>query len=313
MKIFCPQCRTAYELAAGVLGSSGRSVRCARCQTVWFAGPAAPAGEMLGNAGGDAPPSITPNAPAPAAELTAAAASPPEVLAFAAEAETGASASAVGAAPETEPAAATPEALALVEPVGDEPPAATSAAGPAIEDDAPELTSADIESIAARRAKARPVSRRRAKPAWRFSWIAAAIAALVAVDAGLIIWRTDVVRLLPQTASLFERLGLPVNLRGLAFKDVHTAYEEQDGVSILVVDGTIAATGRKVADVPRLRFAIEAGNGHEIYAWTALPTRSRLAPGESLPFRSRLASPPEQGRRMNVRFFNRQDLASGLR
>lgn len=177
---------------------------------------------------------------------------------------------------------------------------------------APELTSADIETIAARRAKARPF-RRRTKPAWRMSGLAATIAALVAVDAGLVIWRNDVVRMLPQTASLFGYIGLPVNLRGLTFKNIHTAYEDQDGMNILLVDGTIVANGRSVVDVPRLRFAIEAGNGHEIYAWTALPTRTRLAPGESLPFRSRLASPPEQGRSMKVRFFTRQDLASGLR
>jgi hypothetical protein len=80
-----------------------------------------------------------------------------------------------------------------------------------------------------------------------------------------------------------------------------------------VVDGTIVATGRKVVDVPRVRFAIQAANGHEIYAWTTLPTRTKLAPGEALPFRSRLASPPEQGRSVKIRFFNRQDIASGLR
>jgi hypothetical protein len=66
-------------------------------------------------------------------------------------------------------------------------------------------------------------------------------------------------------------------------------------------------------DVPRLRFAISAANGHEIYAWTALPTRAKLSPGEVLPFRTRLASPPEQGRTVKIRFFNRRDIATGLR
>ena len=104
-----------------------------------------------------------------------------------------------------------------------------------------------------------------------------------------------------------------VNLRDLAFKDIHTTYDEQDGVTILVVQGSIVATGRSAVDVPRLRFAIQAANGHEIYAWTALPSRTKLAPGQALPFKSRLASPPEQGRSVKIRFFNRQDVASGLR
>jgi hypothetical protein len=91
------------------------------------------------------------------------------------------------------------------------------------------------------------------------------------------------------------------------------SYEQHDGSPILVVAGEIVPTGSSPVDVPRLRFSIQAENGHEIYAWTALPTRSRLAPGETLPFRTRLASPPEQGRTIEVRFFNRLDIASGMR
>jgi hypothetical protein len=32
--------------------------------------------------------------------------------------------------------------------------------------------------------------------------------------------------------------------------------------------------------------------GREVYAWTAMPTKEVLESGETLPFRSRLASPP---------------------
>jgi hypothetical protein len=34
----------------------------------------------------------------------------------------------------------------------------------------------------------------------------------------LMIWRADVVRLLPQTATFYKMVGLEVNLRGLAFQ-----------------------------------------------------------------------------------------------
>lgn len=144
-------------------------------------------------------------------------------------------------------------------------------------------------------------------------WLAAAIIALAVIDAGLIVGRAEVVRILPQTASLFASIGLPVNLRDLAFKDIKTTWEEQDGATMLVVGGTIVATAKTVVDLPRLRFAIGTVNGQEIYAWTALPTRTELAPGETLAFRTRLASPSEQGRSINIRFFTRPDLATGLR
>jgi len=51
-----------------------------------------------------------------------------------------------------------------------------------------------------------------------------------------------------------------------------------------------------------------AETGHEIYSWTALPDRKALGAGERMAFRSRLATPPPEGRDVVVRFFNRRDL-----
>jgi hypothetical protein len=132
------------------------------------------------------------------------------------------------------------------------------------------------------------------------------------INFGLIVWRQDVVRAMPQTAGLFAAIGLPVNLRGLVFDDVVTTRDTHDGVQVLAVEGTIVSVSNRTADVPRLRFAVRNDQGHEIYTWTALPTRSSLEPGEKLPFRSRLASPPPEGRDVLVRFFNRRDMVAGV-
>src|SRR5580704_14200068 len=37
MQIVCPNCQTAYHVDPSAVGAGGRSVRCARCRTVWFA------------------------------------------------------------------------------------------------------------------------------------------------------------------------------------------------------------------------------------------------------------------------------------
>ena len=37
MQISCPNCATSYQVEPSSLGPTGRSVRCARCQKVWFA------------------------------------------------------------------------------------------------------------------------------------------------------------------------------------------------------------------------------------------------------------------------------------
>ncbi len=132
-------------------------------------------------------------------------------------------------------------------------------------------------------------------------------AALFALDVCLIGWRADVVRFFPQTASLFAAIGLPVNLRGLSFANVGTAKDVHDGVPVLMVEGTIMATGSKPTEVPQLRFAVRDDKGQEIYTWTAAPARAVLGAGETQTFRSRLASPPAESRDVVVRFVNRHD------
>jgi hypothetical protein len=166
----------------------------------------------------------------------------------------------------------------------------------------------DIETVAARRTARAALSRR----SRRLQGLTTAILTLIAVHVGLIAWRTDIVRWLPQTASLYAAIGMPVNLRGLDLNNVQTTMDTQDGVPVLIVTGEIASAARRAVEIPRLRFAVRNDRGQEIYAWTALPSRNVMAPGGVLPFRSRLASPPPEGRQMLVRFFNRRDLAAGL-
>ena len=119
-------------------------------------------------------------------------------------------------------------------------------------------------------------------------------------------------RWVPQTASLYSAIGLPVNLRGLDFADVTTKKETRDGVQVLVVEGTIVSLSSHAVDVPRLRFGVRNEAGREIYSWTALPDRKVLPAGETMPFRSLLASPPHEGREVVVRFFNRRDLVADI-
>ena len=185
-------------------------------------------------------------------------------------------------------------------PVIDAPPLAPSEHAP--------TPAEDIESVAARRAQRQAAHRRR----WERSMWTSAILSLVAINLMLIGWRSNVVRWLPQTASLYAAIGLPVNLRGLVFANVTTERETHDGVEVLLVQGSIVNEFRRAAEVPRLRFSVRYQSGYEVYSWTALPNRNVLPPGESLSFSSRLASPPREGDRVEVRFFNRRDLSAEL-
>ena len=122
--------------------------------------------------------------------------------------------------------------------------------------------------------------------------------------------RNEVVRYVPQTASLFAAIGLPVNLRDLTFEDVRISRRTQDGINILIIEGRIVSTNHAV-DVPRLRFAARNAAGQEIYSWTAMPERSVLGPGEKMDFHSRLAAPPPDANDVMVRFFSHRTRRAG--
>ena len=321
MLISCQNCATSYQVDPSSLGMAGRSVRCARCKQVWFA--ANPAG-------------LTQIAEVHHADL--AAISEGSALAGSTEAPQSEARRVPESSALMDDTAAMPQAewAALAETLADganAPPASSSAdgeylpqsqqslpivAGPALApmqqgDAAPapddQVVGEDIETVALRRAK-EEASR------WPWRWPLgtwpSAVLALIAINAALIGGRADVVRWLPQTASLYAAIGLPVNLRGLVFANVTSHKEMQDGAQVLVVEGTIMSTGSRATEVARLRFGLRNGAGQEIYSWTALPDRKALGAGETLAFRSRLATPPPEGRDVVVRFFNRRDLVADI-
>ena len=146
------------------------------------------------------------------------------------------------------------------------------------------------------------------KPAVSLTTVCAAMGALVLA---LLIWRVDVVRLMPQTAMFYKMVGLDVNMRGLVFKDVKVTTETVEGKPVLVIEGVIVGQVRQPVELPRLRFSVRDAQGAEIYAWNAVLEQPVLKPGEKAWFKSRLASPPPEGRNIDVRFFNKRDVSAG--
>ena len=117
--------------------------------------------------------------------------------------------------------------------------------------------------------------------------------------------------LMPPTAAFYKLVGLEVNLRGVSFKDVKVTTETVEGKPVLVIEGVITGETRKPVDLPRLRFSVRDAQGAEIYAWNTVLEQTVLKPGERAWFRSRLASPPAEGRSIDIRFFNKHDIAGG--
>jgi predicted Zn finger-like uncharacterized protein len=316
MLIVCPSCGTSYDVKSASMPSEGRQVRCLRCRTVWHAEPSR-ADKVLAAAA-----AIGPDRDG-AGEVSGLVAGQ---AASQVASDTFASGDNVQPA-EDEPFASATVGAGGPEGFPDEPDDAAEVQAPPIApndfDDRPPIDvdhdhradrraapREDIETVAARRQLRGAV---RALPLWPLSLLQTGILALVLADAVLIGWRHDVVRLLPQTASFYASLGMPVNVRGLTFDGIATSTEQHEGVPILVVEGNIVNTARKAVDVPRLKFIVRNGSRQEIYSWIAVPSRTSLPAGEAVPFRTRLASPPPDARDVVVRFVNRRDIIAGAR
>ena len=283
MHIVCPHCTTSYAISLATLGAGGRTVRCSRCKEVWLARPE---------------------------DATATVALVPAMAAASQQAG-------------DSDAAAEWDALASEDdmqqtPVVDSPSISGGWPDEGAESDWPSVARHDAYDG-------------EFEPAHRGSWLGrflspsavrhhgsgkpylnlVACAAMSALVLGLVIWRIEVVRLLPQTAEFYKMVGLQVNLRGLSFMDVKITSETVEGKPLLVIEGAIVGESRGPVELPRLRFSVRDAQGAEIYAWNAVLEQPTLKPGERAWFRTRLASPPAEGRNIDIRFFSKRDLAGG--
>ncbi|MEA2877774.1 MAG: hypothetical protein QOF14_2970 [Hyphomicrobiales bacterium] len=286
MLIVCPTCATSYQIGLTAVGAAGRSVRCAHCKNTWFATP----DSVVEEPALVSVPALQ-HAPAPVDDFAGMDARPlQEVL------------------PPGDAGADNPFTFADAPPLVPHDHPATEAEATKFDPGVPD----DAETIAARRVRQTYVDRKDRRPLLRrLVSMPMLIVAMAAILLGALNWRAAVVRHFPQTASLYAAIGLPVNLRGLFFEDVKSRSELHDGVMVLIVEGTIVNLTTRTLEVPRLRLSLRNGVGHEVYAWTALPSKSTLGSGNGLPFRARLASPPPDGRDVIVRFFNRRDALAG--
>lgn len=289
MHIICPHCTTSYAIELATLGAAGRTVRCSRCKEVWLARPE-DATDL--------------NAKVPAmAEASASASSADAAAEWDALAREG------GSEEQQTPVVDSPSISADWPANGETPAPAT---------DWPSIARNDMHDVRAARPQRQSWFRKllrplapagtAGKPFVSPTTVCAAMGALVL---GLVIWRVEVVRLLPQTAAFYKMVGFDVNLRGLMFKDVKISTETVEGKPVLVIEGVIVGQAKKPVELPRLRFSVRDAQGAEIYAWNAVLEQPVLRPGERAWFKSRLASPPPEGRNIDVRFFNKRDIAAG--
>ena len=125
------------------------------------------------------------------------------------------------------------------------------------------------------------------------------------------VFRGEIASLWPATADVYELAGDKINLRGVEFHKVRYEKQEVNDLPVLAIMGEVSNVSDEPRVLPRLRVGLRDERQEEIYHWTfALPERV-LKPGQSVPFVTRLSSPPPATRDVEVRFDKGAELPSG--
>jgi predicted Zn finger-like uncharacterized protein len=278
MLIVCPSCASRYSIDDAKIGT-GRTVRCASCQHAWFVTLDEPA---------DMAAMVPPPQPGPDSSIDQ-----DTLDRLFAEQMASATGEAEAAGIDPKPVPDKKKGLFSFLRRKQKGPKPAKARAPA-------------------RAKQGPARRRetgvigqRPSLAARFGPAARPLALGLAgagLAAALVVWREPVVRSLPATAAAYAAIGLAVNPVGIEFVGVRSRVAQQAEGRVLTVEGQIVSQSASDRPVPPIEVLIRGGNRQVIYRWNAEPPRPVVKPGETLQFRARLATPPEAGQTVEVRF-----------
>lgn len=147
--------------------------------------------------------------------------------------------------------------------------------------------------------------RRRRIAAW-----SALLGAAMLPPIGAVAFPEQVVAAVPASIRLYAMMGQEVNIYGLDIRHVDVQHLMVDGRSVIAIKGEVANVSKTVRKIPWLRFGLRSAEGVEVYQWT-LDTEVRpLRPDESTSFVTRLASPPEDARKLEIRFARADEIGS---
>jgi predicted Zn finger-like uncharacterized protein len=311
MIITCPSCATRYQVDAVAFPNEGRRVKCARCANRWHA-------------------VAEPDLPAALPDLESAATAPDHAEAAADGKHGDMQAGEIMSAPDhadTDPGPdkgpdigtdlASPTEAAISAVVGgiDDIEAGArfvSSGDEEFDAMAAEFSSERKERRARGAARGRPLpsdgwkkrmkrsSRAQAASGRRAQ--AMAIGGMLCGLALLGLNRDSVVQAAPHMASLFTMVGMPVNVRGIAFASVKADFGAENGIPVMRISGRMHNISGEKRRLAPIRLALVDDDGREVYHWTTDAGQALLETGESLPFQSILTSPPAGAKSVRVRF-----------
>jgi predicted Zn finger-like uncharacterized protein len=161
------------------------------------------------------------------------------------------------------------------------------------------------------RAKAETDRRTREAAVQGVIWAGMGAAFAVLIGAG-VVFRSDVVRVWPRSASAYASVGLTVNPVGVTIEEVRFQHTLQDGHPALVVTGVLRNIRPRKVTAPPLQIQVLNRQGQALVTRIAQVRDPDLEPGQTRSFSVSLLDPPMFASDLDLTFV-REEAAPKLR
>lgn len=151
------------------------------------------------------------------------------------------------------------------------------------------------------RLKVRERRRRKSRNAAFTAWTATAAAAAV-ILAGLLLFRSEVVKQWPQSASTYAAIGMPVNRFGLEFLETEAERFFDGTTPILEVRGAVRNSSSRTVTAPNVRVILLDDQGAQVAEAFAPVTPTSIPEDATAIFTARIENPPFESFELELGF-----------
>ncbi len=151
------------------------------------------------------------------------------------------------------------------------------------------------------RLKVRERRRRKSRNAAFTAWTTTAAAAAVII-AGLLLFRSEVVKQWPQSASTYAAIGMPVNRFGLEFLETEAERFFDGTTPILEVRGAVRNSSSRTVTAPNVRVILLDDQGARVAEAFAPVTPTLIPEDATAIFTARIENPPFESFELELGF-----------
>jgi predicted Zn finger-like uncharacterized protein len=157
------------------------------------------------------------------------------------------------------------------------------------------------------RERVREQRRRKSRFAALLSWIVTA-GVFFTLGVAAIIFRNDVVKFWPESATAYKRVGFSVNRFGLEFENIERSRTFNDTIPVVTVSGKAVNVARSTVVTPAVRVSLMDERGNEVALKFGSITPGELDAGATGTFMIVLEQAPMESFEIELSFVDRADV-----